>query len=156
MNLAAVIDEAIEVLALSGRPNAIRMADALDQYRRLPAVSIEACLGAADNWRAAEQLRHRNEMLVDIARQHFGAQDFGAIGRTAARQMLAALTRYEAGEYHQHLEANRRPDGVRGRLYDILALGVPSLKESTARALSRGSGAVSRTPFPLTAAKRTP
>src|SRR5260370_35176216 len=69
MDPMADIAAAVRPLAESGDPAALRVAAALDPWRRSDAISLEEALGRAPGWRVAWRLRRRDEALRRLALQ---------------------------------------------------------------------------------------
>jgi hypothetical protein len=78
-------------------------------------VSIDAALGLAPGWQRAANVRHRDEMLRDLARTLAGGH------RAQAREIHARLRRYAASAYAMDLKQEALLDGERARLFEILA-----------------------------------
>ena len=71
-NLAADLNQTIALLAGTGKPGPLRMADALALWRAgSDFVRLEAALGVATTWRSAERRRRRDELYIEIARTFF-------------------------------------------------------------------------------------
>lgn len=128
---AADLRDAIAHLA-TGSPACRRVATALDAWRQADdAVTLERALGVGDGWRRAQRILARDAILAEIAVKHFG----GMTGRRGAAAIVLAVSKYEAGAFRVDQAAGRRPDGLRGLLFDLLATGAPTLGEEAIRRL---------------------
>jgi hypothetical protein len=91
----------------------LRMADLTTD-----AGTFEAEAGLCPGWQAEARRARRDAMLIDLRRRHFA--DLTA--RAAAAAIETAGRRYAAAGFRADRRAQRRPDGVRGDIFDILSV----------------------------------
>jgi hypothetical protein len=87
------------------------------------AASAQTDLGLGADWRVARRRAERNRALLALRDRHFAS----LVGRSAAAAVAGALTRYRGTSWPRDRKAARRPDGLRGELFDVLCWGgIPS------------------------------
>ena len=107
------------------------VADWLDQTEA--ATTLDAALDLPQGWRSEVRRLARDAALLDLVRRRYP----GLEGREAARAVASVARRYEGSSWPRDRRANRRPDGLNGDLFDILAQGdMPS--EATLRRIFNG------------------
>jgi hypothetical protein len=115
----AAIGRAVRVLAESGDPEAVLVAEALERWRA-GNECLEVALGRAPGLRAAWHLRQRDMALRDLARRYYP----GVKGRELAAAVHCAVRRYEASPaWPRDRNARHRSDGEAGAAYDVLMHG---------------------------------
>ena len=93
-------------------------------------ISFDAALGLPSGWRDLVRRERRNAALIGLAERRFP----GLAGRALAAAVASAMRRYEASSWPRDRRAGRRPDGMAGDIFDLLALG-ETLSESRMRSL---------------------
>jgi hypothetical protein len=110
---------AIHILAQSGDDAAVRVAEALEKWRRREVKTIDEALGLPDDWWTAGRRAIRNRALGYLAESYFPKLS----GRTLASAVHRALHRYETTSWPRDYKTMRRPDNISGALYDVLNNG---------------------------------
>jgi len=86
--------------------------------------SFAGALGLPPTWRSDARRSARDAALLRLARQHFPNMAV----QTAALAIAAAARRYEGTAWPRDRQKHRRPDGLRGEIFDVLSLGdMPSV-----------------------------
>jgi hypothetical protein len=127
-----------------GGPAAQRIGAVLLRLADLTADSgtFEAEAGLCPGWKAEARRARRDAMVIDIRRRHF--PDLTA--RAAAAEIETAARRYAATGFRADRRTRRRPDGIRGDLFDILSVCEMQGRDALSR-LFNGMGAVSDPPI---------
>jgi hypothetical protein len=110
------LSRVITLLAASGDPDAIWVAEGLTSWRD-DGQPIEAVLGLPPAWRSDDRRQRQNQGLTAVA-----AYFPGLCGRELARRMTAAERRYRTS-WPRDRNAGHRPDGLNGAVFDVLSLG---------------------------------
>jgi hypothetical protein len=119
-NLAANLQRVISMIAGSGDHEMLHIADALKIWiGGTDSVRLEDAFGVAGNWRSARRRHRRDEIYIEIARTNFP----DLTGVPLARAIAAAIGRYEASSWRFDRDNGRRPAGLNGLVFDLLALG---------------------------------
>jgi hypothetical protein len=119
-DLAADLNQTIALLAGTGEPGPLRMADALSLWRAsTDSVRLEDALGVAPTWRSAERRRKRDRLYVQIGQTHFPHLK----GLPLARAIIAEIDRYQTSSWPRDRDNGRRPAGANGLIFDLLSLG---------------------------------
>jgi hypothetical protein len=115
----SAIGAAVRILAESGDPEAVRVAEALAAWLT-GNQCLEVAMGYAPGFRAAWRQRQRDEALRDLASRHYP----GVKGRELAAAVHCAVRRYETSvAWPRDRNARHRPDGEAGAAYDVLMHG---------------------------------
>jgi hypothetical protein len=107
--------EAIRLLAETGNPAGLRVAEALAAWRDA-GQPIEAALGLQATWRSDYRRGRQNQALAAVA-GYFP----GLFGRKLASRMTNAERRYRTA-WPRDRKTGHRPDGLNGAIYDCLVL----------------------------------
>lgn len=119
-SLVDVLQDAARFLIDHNHPAGTLIAAAYD--RALAGEPLEEALGHYGAWRHAYRARRRNAALAALADCFPGMQ-----GRRLAAAIGSAVRRYAATGWERDRARGRRPDGISGLCYDLLAVGeVPS------------------------------
>jgi hypothetical protein len=114
----AAIGRAVRILAESGDPDAVLVAEGLDRWRRSRSASLEAAAGWASNVRATSMQRARDEALRRLGRRFPGKR-----GHPLARAVYQLLHEYETTAWPRDRDAHHRPDAEAGDCFDVLING---------------------------------
>jgi hypothetical protein len=115
-DLPADLHHAVAVLAETGDPALLRVADSLKLWLESENIKFEQALGTASNWRSVMRRRRRDEIYVEIF------PDLRGVSRRA-RAITEAIDRYQTSSWRHDRDSGRRPAGVNGLIYDLLSLG---------------------------------
>jgi len=109
---------AAQVLASSGDPIAAdcayRLAIWLDR-----GTDFETAAGFPSGWRCERERARRHELVRTLAREHFA----NLAGRELATSVYLAAIRYEGSAWLRDRKSGRRPPGMSGAIFDVLAAG---------------------------------
>lgn len=83
-------------------------------------LGFEEAMNLVPGWRSAARLRARDAALLGIA-----ARRPGLSYRALAAEVETTCRRYEATAWPRDRDNDRRPDGLHGLLFDLLAAGGP-------------------------------
>jgi hypothetical protein len=123
--ILADVRRAIDALAQSGNSD---VADALGLF--LNGAPLDAALGLRDGWRDRLAESARDAALAALA----AAQPRGLSCRARARTIANSIKMY-VPQWEKDHASRRRPDGLRGNLYDYLNSNGPRGEESIRRLL---------------------
>jgi hypothetical protein len=112
------IGRAVRILAESGDPEAVLVAEALDRWRRSRTITFEEALGYAPGIRGATMQRTRDSALSELTRLFPGLS-----GRALERRVREVVEEYEATRWAADDAARHRPDGSDGLYFDLLSSG---------------------------------
>lgn len=119
-DLAADLKRAASMLAVSGDPGLLRVADGIALWLEGgDGIKFEQVFGVGNNWRSALRRRRRDALYFKIGQTLFP----GLTGSKLARSIIAAIDRYEASSWLGDRVTGRRPTGANALLFDILNLG---------------------------------
>ena len=113
----------------------LEVIDAAQSYLRHD-IPFDAALGLPTGWR--QHVIRRS--LLEALRQVIQAMP-SVSHRAAARTLHQQLLRYAATAWRADRAVGRRPDGARGRLFDILAILGEPLSQERLRKLLAEAGA---------------
>lgn len=134
-DVAADLRHASAVLASTGDPGLLRIADALSLWRESDATILEAALGLPPTWRSAMRRRERDDLYAEIARTCF--PDLS--GRPLANAIAKMIRDYETAAWPGDRGNYRRPHGPLGLVFDLLTLGGRRLDHESLRRLGKNS-----------------
>jgi hypothetical protein len=109
------------------------LGDAVEMW--LDGVSLEAALGLGPHWRIELARAQRNRAIAKLLRYYPAASI-----RQRAKAVVQAVRRYEPTGWKRDRQSGRRPDGVRGALYDLLAIGAEIPDECQLRRIIKEIG----------------
>jgi hypothetical protein len=92
------------------------LGDAVEMW--LGGVQWEAALGLGPHWRIELVRAQRNRAIAELLRYYPVVSI-----RQRAKAVAQAVRRYEPTGWKRDRQSGRRPDGARGALYDLLAIG---------------------------------
>jgi hypothetical protein len=93
--------------------------------------SLDACLGLKSKWRFNRALADRDAALLRLRARLCPSLP----GRPAARSVIDAVARYATTSWPHDRRDRRRPDGIAGLCYDVLAHGAAVQGEEQMRDL---------------------
>jgi hypothetical protein len=117
-DLAADLKRASAVLASTGDPGLLRIADGLSVWRDAETITLEMALGLPNTWRSAMRRSFRDDLYAGIARTHFSTLK----GLPLARAIVAAIDHYETSSWRDDRANGRRPAGLKGQIFELLSL----------------------------------
>jgi hypothetical protein len=133
-DLAADLKRASAVLASTGDPGLLRIADGLSVWGDAETITLEMALGLPSTLRTAMRRRRRDEIYDSIA-----ASFPGMSGRTLANAILETIRDYEMTAWPDDRDNCRRPAGSDGLVFDLLMLGGRRLDHESLRRLGKNS-----------------
>jgi hypothetical protein len=111
----------VRELLLQRDDQASRMVATAIHGMLIEGLSFEIGMGLMPGWRGTAQRCARDHALAEIAAAFFPR----SCVRQLAREVATALLRYGATAWPRDKAARRRPDGLRGLLFDVLMAGPP-------------------------------
>ena len=119
----AALHRAVALLVEHGDDDVHQIATALDLWsEQTPGddcVALDVILGLGAMWRSDRRRDARDAALLRLRERLCPL----LYGRAAARAVTTAVRRYEASTWRHDRLARRRPDGIPGLAYDVLAHG---------------------------------
>ena len=123
-------------LAADKDEDAAWLGDAIEMW--LGGVQWEGALGLGPHWRTELARARRNRAIAELL-QYFPAMSI----RQRAKAIAQAVRRYETTGWKRDRQSRRRPDGVRGAVYDLLAIGAGVPDECQLRRIIKEIGGAS-------------
>jgi hypothetical protein len=114
----AAIGRAIVVLAQTGDPDVVWLAEGLMQWCRSRTILFEEALGYAPGIRGATMQRTRDNALGELARLFPGLS-----GRPLEKKVRLLVEEYASTRWPADDAARHRPDGRDGLCFDLLSNG---------------------------------
>lgn len=130
-NLAADLKRASAILAAAD-PTLLYIADAWAIWiGARDSVTFEDAVGAARNYRSALRRRQRDALYCKIGQTCFPH----LTGLPLARAIIAEIDRYQTSSWPRDRDNGRRPTGINGLIFDLLALRAHMLDAEALRKL---------------------